>query len=93
MAERLSLKLFLAGMPSKSVPSEAGIREMLDRILSIPYDLSIVDVFENPQLAEVADILVTPTLVVRSRGIERRLVGDLTDLSRLQLVIADSEKD
>jgi len=40
-------------------------------------------VLEAPQLSEVAGILVTPTLVVRYHGVERRLVGDLSALSQL----------
>jgi hypothetical protein len=48
MAEHLSLRRFVAGVPCKSAPNGARIREMLDQLLSIPYDLSIVDVLEAP---------------------------------------------
>jgi circadian clock protein KaiB len=91
MSEELSLQLFVAGRMTETLAMKARISELLDGLLEIPYKLRVTDVLEEPQAAEMSHILVTPTLVVRINDTERRLVGDLSDLSRLQLVIASSQ--
>lgn len=44
------------------------------------YDLSIVDVLEDPETAEEERILVTPTLVKEGPLPVQRIIGDLSDL-------------
>ena len=90
MPERLDLQLFIAGRQAEAAAVAERIDNLFQRLLKIPYALEVIDVLEAPQLADVAHVLVTPTLVVRLDGVERRLVGDLGDLTRLQLVIADA---
>jgi circadian clock protein KaiB len=92
MLTELTLELFVAGKTTEVEDSVARIKVLLDQLLRTPYRLDVVDVLEKPDLADLAHILVTPTLVVRFDSSERRLVGDLSDLSRLQLVIADSQQ-
>ena len=43
------------------------------------YSLKIVDVLEDPGIAEDVRILATPTLVRVQPSPERRLIGDLSD--------------
>ena len=50
--------------------------------------LVVIDVLENPEVAEQEQILATPTLI-RSEPLPRRqLVGDLTDLQRVREVLS-----
>jgi hypothetical protein len=92
MAAELKLELFVAGQATQLQVMTARVTELLDQVLQVPYEFKAIDVLEQPELADVAHILVTPTLVVRYKSKERRLVGDLSDLTKLQLVIADSQK-
>jgi circadian clock protein KaiB len=45
--------------------------------------LEIIDVLEDPEKAEQAKILATPTLIRESPGPHRRLVGDLGETERI----------
>ena len=45
----------------------------------------IIDVLENPQLAEDAKILATPTLIKRLPPPLRRVIGDLSDKEKVLL--------
>jgi circadian clock protein KaiB len=91
MSSDLTLELFVAGAPVQSALTRERINALLDRMPTIRYRLDVIDVLESPQLADLAHILVTPTLVIRAGDSERRLVGDLSDLTRLQLLITEAE--
>lgn len=75
----LQLELYVTG---RSMRSEAAISN-LERILAGSrlegrYQLVIVDVLDQPDAAEAANIVATPTLIRRSPAPVRRLVGDLS---------------
>jgi circadian clock protein KaiB len=76
---QLVLKLFITGRTSRSQCAIANLRRILDEEVAIPADLTIVDVLEQPQLAEEERILVTPTLIRALPAPCRRLIGDLSD--------------
>lgn len=92
MVTDLTLELFVAGSSADLQRKVEQVRGLLDQLLRAAYRFDVIDVLEQPELADVAHILVTPTLVVRFNSTERRLVGDLSDLTKLQLVIADSQQ-
>jgi len=76
------LKLYVAGRTPKSV----GIVEDIIRFLEVAadgnYDLKVVDVTENPQLAEKDGILATPVLEKVSPESAKIIVSDLSDRER-----------
>jgi circadian clock protein KaiB len=59
--------------------------------------LKIIDLKENPNLAESEKILATPMLVKESPGPKLRIIGDLSNkeklISLLELEQYDHEKD
>lgn len=58
--------------------------------------LEIIDVLEQPQLAEDEKILATPTLIKRLPPPLRRVIGDLSDKEKVLLgldVWLDSSPD
>jgi len=80
---KLVLQLFIAG---RSVRSDAAINNLngaLNDLNLKDYDLSVVDVLKDPQLAEDAFILATPTLIKHSPSPVRRTIGDLSDKTSL----------
>jgi len=90
MTTDLTLKLFVAGSPAQHETLARRVTTLLDAMLKVPYRFDVIDVLDKPDLADLAHILVTPTLVIRFDSVERRLVGDLSNLTKLQLVITDS---
>ncbi|HEY6010944.1 MAG TPA: circadian clock KaiB family protein, partial [Nitrospirota bacterium] len=59
------------------------LRRVLDNELGDDYQLLIYDVIDQPQIAEDAKILATPTLVREQPLPIRRIIGDLSDAEKV----------
>lgn len=76
----LRLELYVMGGSIRSVAAIANLdRLLLDSGLDGRYELMIVDVLEQPDAAEAANIVATPTLIRRAPAPVRRLMGDLSN--------------
>jgi len=60
-----------------------NIKEICQQYLKGRYELLIVDIYQQPELAQREDLIGVPTLIKRSPGLVRRLVGDLSDRERV----------
>lgn len=79
-------KLFIAGHTSRSQNAVAALRKLCKEHLSgTTYELTIVDVLEQPYLAEEAKILATPTVIKIAPLPMRRIVGDLRQINEVLL--------
>jgi circadian clock protein KaiB len=63
----------------------ANLRRICEEELEGRYELQIIDVTEEPQLAEDEKILATPTLIKRLPPPLRRVIGDLSDKEKVLL--------
>ncbi len=79
---KLSLKLYVTGQTSRSQRATAHLRQI---VKGLEADLKIIDVLENPQMAEDDVILATPTLIKASPLPIRRIIGDLSDGKKVLL--------
>jgi circadian clock protein KaiB len=82
-AERLVLRLYVAGATERSRKALVRARHLCEVELKGNCDLEVVDVYQQPILARDGQIVATPTLVKEFPKPVRRLIGDLTNLSRL----------
>jgi circadian clock protein KaiB len=80
---RYFLRLYVTGKTPNSIRAVARIKEVCEEFLPGQYQLQVVDIYQQPALAEGDRILVAPTLVRRSPGPLRRLIGNLYDRDRL----------
>ena len=83
--DRYSLKLYVTGQSASSERARRNLRRLLEEELSQPYELTIIDVLEQPQLAEADKIFATPTLIKESPPPVRRIVGDLSRTEKVRL--------
>ena len=79
------LRLYITGRTSHSIRAIENLREICDTELSGQYEVEVVDVLENPRLAENEKILATPTLVKRLPEPVRKIIGDLSDRQKVLL--------
>ena len=79
------LKLYVTGMTPRAERAVANLRRICAEELDDRYELVIIDVLENPQLAEDEKILATPTLIKELPRPVRRIIGDLSDKERVLL--------
>jgi circadian clock protein KaiB len=82
---RYLLKLYVTGRTPRSERAVANLRRICEEELHGRYELQIIDVLEQPQLAEDEKILATPTLIKRLPPPLRRVIGDLSDREKVLL--------
>lgn len=77
------LKLYITGSSPRSERAISNLVHLCEKELADNYELSIIDVLEQPQLAEQEKILVTPTLIKEVPPPAQRIIGDLSDVTIL----------
>lgn len=73
----------MAGTAPRSLRAVEFLRRVCETHVPDRYDLEIVDIYQQPDLAERDGILAAPTLLKVAPLPERRITGDLLDESRL----------
>ncbi len=82
---RYLLRLYITAETPNSTRALANIKRICAEELSDTYDLEVIDILKNPQLAEDDKIIAIPTLVKKLPNPIRRLVGDLSDRENVLL--------
>ncbi|MBD3314880.1 MAG: circadian clock protein KaiB [Chitinivibrionales bacterium] len=85
------LRLFTAGNEYNSMQARKNLKKFCQEHFGCDCELEEIDVLENPSAALQEQILVTPTLEVRTNGPESRILifGNLTDRRRLEAAMPD----
>ncbi|WP_132255285.1 circadian clock KaiB family protein [Methylobacterium segetis] len=77
------LRLYVAGQTSKSLSAMANLKRFCEEHLAGRYDIEVVDLLKNPQLAAGDQILAIPTLVRRLPSPLKRIIGDLSNTEKV----------
>jgi len=77
------LHLFITGATPNSTRAVRNIKDICEQYLKGRYELLIVDIYQQPELAQQEDLIGVPTLIKLRPGLVRRLVGDLSDRARV----------
>jgi circadian clock protein KaiB len=83
MAETWQLRLYVAGMTPKCKTALENLKHICEEHMQGQYSIEIVDLLENPQLAQGDQILAIPTLVRKLPAPLKRIIGDLSDTERV----------
>lgn len=86
-ARKYVLKLFVTGATRRSQNAIANLNAICSQHLEGRYELEVVDIYQSPLLAQEADILPAPTLIRQSPLPARRLIGDLSERSRVLMLL------
>ncbi len=78
--KKIRLTLYITGQTNRSRNALIQIRKLFERD---QHELVIVDVLEQPQAAEKAKVIATPTLIKEIPLPCRRIVGDLCDREKI----------
>lgn len=79
------LRLYVSGSTSKSALAVENIKRICEQYLKNRYDLKVIDIYQQPNLAREEQIVAVPTLIKRSPPPLRRLFGDMSDLKKVLL--------
>jgi circadian clock protein KaiB len=77
------LKLYVAGLSPKSATAIANINRICEDNLQGRYQLDVIDLYQQPQLAEGEQIIAIPTLIRKLPQPLRRVIGDLSNTERV----------
>lgn len=80
-----SLRLYVTGQTPRSAMSIHNLREFCKEYLEGRCELEIVDLYQQPELAKEAQVVVAPTLIKRLPPPLKRLVGDLSNRDQVLL--------
>lgn len=89
------LKLYVTGGTPRAEIAIVNLRRICEEVLNGDYELQVIDVLEQPHLAEEDRVLVTPTVIKQMPPPPRRVLGDLSNAelvrAGLQLMPARAE--
>jgi circadian clock protein KaiB len=80
---RHRFKLYVTGQTPRSVRAIANLRRLCGDTLADDCEIVVIDVLEQPHLAEADHVMVTPTLIKELPPPSRRVLGDLTDTEQI----------
>jgi len=81
-ADFYELRLYVAGQTPKSLIAFANLKKICEEHLAGKYQIEVIDLLQNPQLAKGDQILAVPTLVRKLPEPVRKIIGDLSNTER-----------
>lgn len=77
------LRLYVAGLMPKSTLAIANMKRICEENLQGQYELEVIDLYQQPQLAQGDQIVAVPTLIKQLPSPLRRVIGDMSDVERV----------
>lgn len=77
------LRLYVSGLTPNSQRAIENIRKICKEHLKGRYDLEIIDIFQQPNLAKDGQIIAAPTLIKELPLPLRKFIGDMSKTERL----------
>ena len=81
--KKYELRLYVAGQTVKSLNAFANLKKICETHLAGKYRIEVIDLLENPQLAEGDQILAIPTLVRKLPKPIKKIIGDMSNTPRV----------
>jgi circadian clock protein KaiB len=77
------LRLYVAGMCTKSVQAIYNLKRICEEYLPNKYELEVIDIYQYPSLAKDYQIVALPTLIKELPPPLRKLIGSIADTERV----------
>ena len=74
--------LYVTGASPNSVKAIANTKKMCEEYLG-DYELEIIDVYQQPKIAQRENIIALPLLIKKSPLPEQRFIGAIADINKL----------
>lgn len=81
--ERWILRLYVAGQTPRSLRAVANLEKICSEQLQGRYKLEVIDLYQQPQLAQGEQIVAVPALIKRLPAPLRIVIGDMSDKERV----------
>jgi circadian clock protein KaiB len=80
-----NLRLYVASQTPKSIEAFANLKEICETHLKDKYTIEVIDLVENPELAQNDQILAIPTLVRKLPEPVKKIIGTLANEEKVLL--------
>lgn len=87
-SQKYILSLFVAGLTPKSLRAIENARQLCETYLKDRYELEIIDVYQQPNLARNAQVIAAPTLVKKLPPPLQKFIGDLSEPESILIRLA-----
>jgi circadian clock protein KaiB len=77
-------RLYITGASPNSSRAVTNLKAFFEKYLESQYELQVIDVYQQPQIAKSVDIIALPLLVRKFPLPERRMVGDMSDVEKIR---------
>lgn len=77
------LRLYVAGQTAKSITAFANLKKICEQHLQGQYQIEVIDLLENPSLAQADQIIALPTLVRKLPPPIKKIIGDLSNKEKV----------
>jgi circadian clock protein KaiB len=84
-ANQWKLRLYVAGQTPKSLTAFANLKQLCEQHLPGRYQIEVIDLVKEPQLAQGDQIVAIPTLVRKLPAPIKRVIGDLSNFERIMV--------
>jgi circadian clock protein KaiB len=81
--DRYVLRLYVTGQTPRSTRAVENLKRICEEYLEGRYDLEIIDLYQQPELARTQQLVVAPTLIKALPEPVRKILGDLSDKERV----------
>ena len=85
------LRLYVTGSTPQSLRAITNVKKFCEEYLKGRYELEVIDLYQQPQLAQGEQIIAAPTLIKKLPLPLRRIIGDMSKTERV-LVGLDLQK-
>ena len=77
------LKLYIVGTTPASARAVSNVKRLCEEHLKGRYELEVIDLYQQPILAEGEKIIAAPTLIKKLPLPVRSVIGDMSDAERV----------
>lgn len=81
--QKYILRLYVAGMTSRSREAIASIKKLCEEHLQGRYEIEIIDIYLHPEQAKNQHVIAAPTLIKELPLPLRKFIGSLSDKERI----------
>jgi circadian clock protein KaiB len=81
--DRLVLQLYVSGMSPNSMQAIENIKQLCAEHLEGAFDLEIIDIYKNPELAAEQHVVFSPSLIKQLPLPKKTLIGTLSDSDKV----------
>jgi circadian clock protein KaiB len=77
------LQLYVTGATQRSMSAIAALKRICEEELQGRCEIEVIDMYQHPELAREAQIVVAPTLIKKLPAPIRRMIGDLSNKEKV----------